>query len=289
MRRGGDFDWEKMVLQSLKYAAAGWIKRNPYTWSLFWNVLPRLTFLLPHDKSYFGFRHLATEKHGLFLDIGANNGMTAAGFRRINEGYDILSIEANVHHRAALERLRATLTRFEYRNLGAGSARDRFKLYTPMYKGIPIHTHTSTSMEYLHASLGRDFSAKVVRQITYDEQVVTVVPLDELQLAPSIIKVDVEGADFHVLLGLRATIEKHRPHVMIEYTPEHMGAFETFFDELRYGLFVYDVGTDRFKPFRKDRETQTWQMTALQVNVFCIPLERVSILPLGEGGHPGGR
>jgi len=274
------------VLHSIKYAAASWIKRNPYTWSVMWNMLPRLPFLLPHDKSYFGFRHLAGDERGLFLDIGANNGISAAGFRRINTSYDILSIEPNGHHAVSLERLRQTIPRFQYRRLGAGCAPGRLTLYTPMYGSIPIHSHTSTSKEYLDVSLRRDFSARVVKRITYDEQVVQVVPLDELQLEPNIIKLDVEGSDYHVLLGLRATIQKHRPYIMVEYTPQHMGDFESYFAERRYSLFVYDERKDTFAAFRKERETETWRTTALQVNLFCVPDEHVSILPLSDNGNP---
>jgi hypothetical protein len=36
-------------------------------------------FLLSHDKRYFGFRHPARGKRGLFLDVGAYNRISAAG------------------------------------------------------------------------------------------------------------------------------------------------------------------------------------------------------------------
>jgi FkbM family methyltransferase len=250
-----------------------------------WNALPRLPFLLPHDKSYMGFRHLADQDRGLFLDVGANNGITAAGFRRLNRTYDILSIEASILHEPSLERLRRTMPRFQYRRVGAGATRGRLTLYTPIYRGVPIHTHTSASKEYLGVSLNRDFSPRVVARITYHEQVVEIVPLDELELAPSIVKIDVEGADYQILLGLRATIERYRPHILVEFTPRHMGDFEQFFEQRKYSLFVYDERADTFTPFRKDRETETWQTTALQVNVFCVPSERTSILPLSGPGN----
>jgi len=268
------------MLERLKYVLAGLIKRNPYTWSLVWNLMPRLTFLLPHDKSYFGFRHLADQQHGMFLDVGANNGISAAGFHCINKSYDILSIEASRHHENSLKRLRRSIPRFQYRRIGAGSKRGTFRLYTPVYMGIPIHTHASTSKDYLDTSLGRDFSPRVVKKISYDEQVVSVVPLDDLDLEPSIIKIDVEGLDYEVILGLCKTIEKHRPYIMIEYTPEKMGDMESFFEDHAYCLFTYDEVKEKFAAFQKDKETETWNTTSLQVNLFCIPNERVSALPL---------
>src|SRR5690242_3009928 len=95
-----------LMLDKLKYRAAEITKKHPRTWSWVWNSLPRITILLPHDKSYYGFRSLACHQDGLFLDVGANNGITAAGFRRLNKQYRILSIEANRCHEPALGRLK---------------------------------------------------------------------------------------------------------------------------------------------------------------------------------------
>ncbi len=267
-------------MDKFKYILAGLLKRSPYTWSLVWNLLPRLTFLLPHDKSYYGFRHLTNDKRGLFLDVGANNGISAAGFRRINPSYDILSIEASSHHERALQRLRSTLPRFAYRLQGVGSSRDQFTLYTPIFKGIPIHTHASTSKAYMQTALGRDFSSRVLRQIVWDEQLISVIPLDDLNLAPDIIKIDTEGFDFEAIQGMRETIDKHRPHILKEFTPEHMGDSEAFFDQLGYSMFTYDEVRGGFVAFDHERETRNWRTNALQVNLFCIPDEQVPTLPM---------
>jgi hypothetical protein len=107
-----------------------------------------------------------------------------------------------------------------------------------------------------------------------------VIPLDDLDLSPSIVKIDVEGSDYQVLLGLRATVEKHRPYLHIEYTPNEMGELELFFREHAYWLFVFDPLRDVFLPFRKQREDETHRARGLQVNLFCVPSERVAGLPV---------
>jgi FkbM family methyltransferase len=269
------------MLKRLKYAAAEVVKRHPIAWAWSWKMLPRLPFLLPHDKSYYGFKQLTRNEGGLFLDIGANNGISAAGFHKLNPHYGIVSIEANRHHEPALEHLKRKLTNFEYTLTGVGTEPAEFVLITPVYRGIPIHTHSSTSREYIQASLNRDFAPRIVESITYHDQTIAVVRVDSLGLEPDIVKIDVEGHDYAVLLGMTETISRCRPAVMIEFTPHNTGPFADFFARYTYDLFVYDVENDRFVAFDDERESRTWQNSGLQVNVFAIPAERRAAIRLG--------
>ena len=262
------------MLDKPKYWAAGVLKKHPRTWSWVWNILPRITILLPHDKSYYGFRRLAGGQDGLFLDVGANNGMTAAGFRKLNKKYRILSIEANRNHEPALRRLKKRIRSFDYIIAAVGAEHGELRLYTPIYKGISIHTHTSSSRDYLDVSLRRDFSPNVVDRIVYDEQTVKIIPLDSLNLQPDIVKIDVEGLDYEVLLGMRQTIDKFRPAIMVEYTPNKTGPIVAFFGERAYDLFTYDENKRAFVAFDEDLGATIWKESGLQLNIFAIPAER---------------
>src|SRR3990172_3408746 len=132
-----------MFLHDLKYRAAGIVKQNPLTWTLFWEAASRLDFLLPHDKSYYAFRYFASRNGGLFLDIGANNGITALGIHKLLPSYSILSIEADPTHVRALERVKRKIRNFDYQILGASDSSGTLTLYTPCIRGIPIHALTS--------------------------------------------------------------------------------------------------------------------------------------------------
>lgn len=270
------------MLKRLKYSVAEKIKQHPYTMSAVWNRLPRLSFLLPHDRSYLGFPHIATKPEGLFLDIGANNGVSAAGFRKLNKHYRILSLEANKLHCPALQSLQQHIQKFDFQIVAVGSSPGLLTLITPVYRGRALHTHTSSSREYLATSLHRDYSEEVVAAMSYLETQVEMRTVDQLNLSPDIVKIDVEGFDYQVLLGMQDTIVRCRPYFMVEFTPDHMQDFFNFFQQHQYSLFIYQPAVDRFRPFDQARDADDWRRDHLQVNIYCAPVELSNTLPVGD-------
>src|SRR5262245_52664590 len=92
-----------MIPHLLMNAAARFSELHPYTWAVAWKAAHLMPFLLPHDKSYYALRHfIDAVPTGLFLDIGANDGISALSFRRFDKNYDILSLEPNVMMEPAL-------------------------------------------------------------------------------------------------------------------------------------------------------------------------------------------
>lgn len=269
-----------MVTRRLKYLMAEVVNSHPYIWFVAWRLMPHLPFLLPHEKSYYAFMHLASEEDGLFLDVGANNGLSALGFRRLIPHYRIFSIEASRHHEAALNKLKRKLDRFDYLITGAGHVRSRVTLHTAMYNGVVLHTGASLNLEYLRKSLVHNFSQRVVKKVTWTQQVVDIIPLDDLHLKPDIIKIDAEGFDYEVLLGLKQTIGTHRPSVLVEYSPSLQERLEPFCQGLSYVLLVYDHVCDRFARFDREREQRTHLNQGTPVNLFLIPFEKVNVLPM---------
>lgn len=269
-----------MLTRRLKCLMAGIVNSHPYLWFVAWRLMPHLPFLLPHEKSYYAFRHLASAEDRLFLDVGANNGLSALGFRRLIPHYRIFSIEANRHHATALHKLKCKLDNFDYLITGAGHVRSQFTLYTAMYNGVSLHTGASLNLEYLQKGLAHDFSQRVVDRIIWTQQVVDVIPLDDLHLKPDIIKIDAEGFDYEVLLGLQQTIGTHRPYVLVEYSPPLQERLELFCQERSYLLFIYDHVRDGFARFDRERELRTHLNRGTPVNLFLIPFEKVNALPM---------
>jgi FkbM family methyltransferase len=256
------------------------VKRNPYAWYFAWHAVQRVNFFLPHEKDYFGLRHLGGVNK-LILDVGGNTGISALGFRAIGLSGPILSIEANPLHEPALKRVKQKIKDFDYRIMAAGCRREELELYTPVIRGFPMHPLTSCSLQYAQKAVERDFSSGVKRKIKYVHNRVNVIPLDELNLKPGFIKIDVEGFDDQVLLGLRQTIIDNIPEIFIEYTPGEMASFEQFFKGLDYMFFMYDSKSDTFDLLSEEVARKRWRDSALQVNLFCVPREKSTQIPRG--------
>jgi len=84
----------------------------------------------------------------------------------------------------------------------------------------------------------------------------------------SLIKIDVEGFEYHVLRGLTEALKKHRPRIIFEYdsnywvkTGQNMAECFSFLIGLNYTCYqVTPVGCERIKSAEQ----------ALSGNIFCI-------------------
>src|ERR1700678_75711 len=66
-----------VVFNRIIEACARTAELHPIIWKTAWEAMHWLPFLLPHDKSYNALRHfIAIKPGGLFLDVGANDGIS---------------------------------------------------------------------------------------------------------------------------------------------------------------------------------------------------------------------
>ena len=193
------------------------VQRHPRLWKLAWDAVHQLPFLLPHDRSYRALRHFIELKpEGLFLDVGANDGISALSFRKFSKSYRILSLEPNAFLEPALKKLKASDPYFTYKIVGAGAVAGRMRFFVPVYKNIVLHTFTSTNQDHILAALKKSFGASIANDVAIEAFDCDIIPVDSLDINPSVIKIDAEGFDYDVIEGLKTTIERSRPFIMIE-------------------------------------------------------------------------
>jgi len=129
-----------------------------------------------------------------FYDIGANVGFfTVIAARRVGPAGRVVAFEP-VHSNAALLRRNLAANAFENAEIVEAAVGDRSG-------SVPFLSRTAVDGK-VHPR--GDTQVRMVR-------------LDDLDLpAPDLVKIDAEGAEFDVLRGARALIERHRPTIVCE-------------------------------------------------------------------------
>lgn len=226
----------------------------------------RLPFMLPHESDFYGLAMLANDTD-VFLDIGANDGLSALSMHRLRPQKPILSIEPNPIHRQALEPLRSRIPGFDYRISGAGAEPGTLTLYTPSVDGYALTNYTSFSPDAVRANIDYHMRMPTLSQrVEMLTHTVAVMPLDSLELRTDLVKIDVEGAEAGVLQGLARTISRCRPACMVEYNAlSHVAVCEIFAHH-DYGCFHYEHSRQTFSPFGGS--------APFPLNLFWLPRER---------------
>lgn len=212
--------------------------------SLVWSMLRGH----PHESDYLAFPLLA-RGHGLFLDIGANAGQTAASVAGLLPGHDIVCFEPNPDLQTELAFVASRVgPRMQVRACGLGAGPGELVLHVPVSGGLAFEARASLLRTEAQAH-ARTLSAELGREVTIDERRVEIVTLDSLELAPDLIKIDVEGAEADVLLGAERTLAEHGPILLMERnqnTPACMAwlaarGFSFFAFDADHGCFRRDL------------------------------------------------
>ncbi len=229
--------------------------------------LLRLWTRRPHEPDFAAFSLLG-RRDGIFLDVGANAGLAAVSFRIFQPDMPIVSLEPNRAHETDLRFMARFLGDFRYIIAGASDVDGELTLYVPTYRSVSL-----TPL----ASMRRDLLTSVHRQtvlfgqslddadFSVHEQRVPVHRIDALDLVPAYVKLDVEGHEAHVLRGMERTLARHRPVLLVEWSPE-FDPIRAYLTERNYELFVFARGATRFKRF---------DGTNRHINIFCLPSEGV--------------
>lgn len=258
------------MFERQKYFLAEKAKRHPILWFRIIKWIKLFPFLLPHEKSYYGIKHVIDLNSGLILDVGANNGISAFGLRAIGFKGEILSIEANKYHAKDLSDLKNKDDKFDYKLVAVGKQSSFIKFFIPFYKDTPLHALVGTNLNYIKKALQRDFDKEVIKHIRYDEFQVEQIPLDSLNLNPKFIKLDIEGGELAAIEGMSETLKRSHPKLLIEYTPHYSEPILEKLTQFNYTFHIYDEGQDCLIPFNKESAKTKYHDRGLQVNIFCL-------------------
>lgn len=157
----------------------------------------------PYEPWVFAHLHKHFTKDAVFVDVGANIGFFSAVASRVVKR--VIAIEPYPPNVVLLQK---NLTE---------NGRDNFVIF-------PVAASNRLETAGIDLAPGTNHS---VRGISAGRPLpVMGIPLDAIlrDEAPTIIKIDVEGHEYSAITGMRATIERHRPVITIEYSPKFINA-----------------------------------------------------------------
>lgn len=223
-------------------------------------ALSRYLVRRPHDPDFAAFGKIPGD--GLFLDVGASVGQSALSFRIFNKTAPILSLEPLPGHRRDLEFVRRVLRGHSFMMVGAAEETRRATLFVPMLGSYELPAESALRREDAAAVLTRLEEEGVdAGRLSLKEIEVDLRRVDELELDPTFVKIDVEGAEVEVLQGMRETIARSRPSFMIERSERVGEVVELLVAGCGYRACVYDQAGKALRPY-EGQET---------VNVFFLP------------------
>ncbi len=201
------------------------------------------------------------------LDVGANEGLyTLFSARRVGPAGRVVAFEPSSRERRKLQQ---NVTRNRLGNVTV----------------VPCAVGSREGTAALQIAAGVHSGHNTLGALVYDDapaagvEHVRVERLDRLierlgVASVDVIKIDVEGAEMHVLEGARKTLAAHRPILMVEANDEALQAqgastaslLAFLRDELGYGIFVFSSETGGVEPMREG--------SSASANIVAVPSER---------------
>jgi FkbM family methyltransferase len=177
----------------------------------------RTTLKIPHEQD---FRIISrfNSSEDVFIDVGANHGQSINSILLFRPDARIISFEANsALAKEKLHKRYAGRSNIQIHSFGLSDAPGEFTLYVPSYNGFvydglaSLDRKEATEWLNSHTLYRFDPSKLVIFEVPC-----RVETLDAMDLAPSFIKLDVQGWEYHVLLGGQTTLARTEPVLLVE-------------------------------------------------------------------------
>ncbi len=170
----------------------------------------------PADSDFEAIQKLPQGPGILYLDVGANRGFAIEAMSMLAPETDIVALEPNPVLFRKLASVYGNRPDVRLLNLGAGSERGQFTLYHPFYRGWSFDGLASFDRDEAAGWLPDRLAWYDERHLVLREETCTVERIDDLDLKPALIKIDVQGLELEVLRGAERTLRKCEPILLVE-------------------------------------------------------------------------
>jgi FkbM family methyltransferase len=192
------------------FPALGGLKNDFYYHS-------RKMLRIAHERDFAVLALLPRQNDDLFLDVGGNHGQSILSMRLFRPDTPIISFEPVPGLYAEIVRRFGSDPAVDVRNYGLATSETTLPLYVPSYRGF-VYDGIAT---FSHENALAYFSSKTLyffdpKHVAVSEMSCHLKTLDSLGLAPTFMKIDVEGFEHEVLMGGLETVKRHEPVIMVE-------------------------------------------------------------------------
>lgn len=194
----------------------------------------------PHEEDFKAIRLFSPERSRLFVDVGSNRGEAITSMRMMSQAMPrIVGFEPNELVFEKLAHHVADYPEVEVHNVGLADAPREEELYIPFYRKWMFDGLASFKYEEARDWLEHRLWRYDERKLTVKKTNCRIRTLDEYELAPDFIKIDVQGYELQVLQGGAKTIEAHLPIILIESID---ASHKDFLSSFGYGFYHYADG-----------------------------------------------
>lgn len=178
-----------------------------------------LTFGTPPEEDFTLVHKFKPKPDQVFIDVGANRGdMILCMMLNKELNNEIIAFEPNgiIYEQTARRSFIKNNARVKFLNLGIGHEHANMTLFTPQYRNWAFDGLSSFSYSSAESWLREGMWNFKEKHLTIQKHPCYVKPLDDFELDPYFIKIDVEGFEIRVIEGALQTIEKHKPILLVE-------------------------------------------------------------------------
>jgi FkbM family methyltransferase len=233
-----------------------------------WRYILLYRMHCPHEGDFRALRLLKFGSAPLIVDAGGNIGQSVLSLYTVFPAATVVSFEPNPTVFGKLQRLTKKFPGLTAVPNGLSDQTGDAEFFVPSYNGNNLNVLASFDYESAKNWLRSD---RVLRfdpmKLTVSSKRLPLIRLDDCELQPDIIKIDVQGLEYRVLAGGLETIRKYRPVIMAETVRSGSDAHKVV-AQLDYRLMEFDG--HRLAEVRG---------TLGRLNQFLIPVERLPDLP----------
>jgi FkbM family methyltransferase len=222
----------KLILEKL-------VKSNVIFYKIAFEIKEKILGSLFHEEDLDGIKYLKVDKTThTCIDIGANVGQTIEYLKtRFKKVY---AFEPNIQNYNYLKKKYKRNNKIAVFNYALGEKKEKKNLFIPYWKNfICLHHSASFFKDECYSTL-KEFLNIDRSSLSFKKTIVNVEKLDKFNFNNvSLIKIDAEGSEKSILIGMKKYLKSSNLSLLIENSPRSFKFCKKFLKTYGYEPLVY--------------------------------------------------